>query len=91
MSDNPCFCCGCYDPDMGCSMPSTDKWYACKEYDNSRELAVILYAMCHDMDFHDYDDTEKESIRKLADDIRKAREIGLDSLCNALEIICIHN
>ncbi|MBQ8731575.1 MAG: hypothetical protein IJY82_01930 [Oscillospiraceae bacterium] len=26
---NPCLDCGCYDPDMGCMMPSVDKCYAC--------------------------------------------------------------
>ena len=26
---NPCFGCGCYDPDTGCTMPSVDKSYAC--------------------------------------------------------------
>lgn len=24
-----CLRCDCYDPDMGCTMPSVDKWYAC--------------------------------------------------------------
>ena len=29
---NPCYECGCdcYDPDMGCEMPSIDRWYACQ-------------------------------------------------------------
>lgn len=90
MSDNSCFGCSCYDPDMGCTMPSQDRWYACKEYDNSDELAEILSFMCRDMDYHDYDDTEKESNKKLANDIRIAREVGLDSLCSALEIICMY-
>lgn len=26
---DPCLDCGCYDPDMGCMMPSVDKCYAC--------------------------------------------------------------
>lgn len=29
MNKNPCLGCGAYDPDMGCEMPSIDKWYAC--------------------------------------------------------------
>ena len=26
---NPCLDCDCYDPDMGCSMPTVDRSYAC--------------------------------------------------------------
>lgn len=26
---NPCLGCGCYDPDMGCTMSSIDMCYAC--------------------------------------------------------------
>ena len=26
---NECFSCGFYDPDMGCTCSSLDKWYAC--------------------------------------------------------------
>ena len=26
---NECLDCDCYDSDMGCTMPSTHKWYAC--------------------------------------------------------------
>lgn len=26
---NPCLDCDCYDPDMGCTMPSLDLDYAC--------------------------------------------------------------
>lgn len=26
---NPCYGCDCYDPDMGCTMPSVDRSYAC--------------------------------------------------------------
>ncbi|MDO4318300.1 MAG: hypothetical protein Q4C48_08870 [Lachnospiraceae bacterium] len=29
---NPCYGCGCYDEDMGCSMPSCDRIYACSVY-----------------------------------------------------------
>lgn len=28
----PCLDCDCYDSDMGCTMPSTDKDYACSIY-----------------------------------------------------------
>ncbi|MCI9128329.1 MAG: hypothetical protein HFG28_14410 [Eubacterium sp.] len=27
--ENPCWGCGCWDPDMGCIMPAIDKIYAC--------------------------------------------------------------
>lgn len=26
---NPCLGHGCYDPDLGCTIPSIDRWYAC--------------------------------------------------------------
>ena len=26
---SPCFGCGCWNPDMGCSMPDLDRGYAC--------------------------------------------------------------
>lgn len=29
MNDNPCFGCGFYDSDMGCTCSSLDIWYAC--------------------------------------------------------------
>ena len=29
MNNNPCLCCDCYDPDLGCTMPSVDLSYAC--------------------------------------------------------------
>ena len=32
---DPCLTCGCYDQDMGCTMPSVDKLYAC-----SREQSI---------------------------------------------------
>lgn len=34
---NPCWGCGCYDPDMGCSMPSLDLDYACPLYSGEGE------------------------------------------------------
>ena len=87
---NPCLGCDCNDPDMGCTMPSHDKWYACPEHDNSREIAEILYQMCHDMDFGDYSDTEEESLLKLTGDISKAKEFGLDNLISTLECLCLY-
>lgn len=31
---NDCFSCDCYDPDLGCTMPSIHKDYACSLYNN---------------------------------------------------------
>lgn len=42
MSKNPCLGCGCYDPDMGCSMPDLDKWYACSLEANEEELREMF-------------------------------------------------
>ena len=40
---NECLTCDCYDEDMGCTMPSCDKWYACPVYGLSEEeLEVML-------------------------------------------------
>lgn len=33
-NSNPCLYCDCYDPDMGCTMPSVDKSYACSLEDH---------------------------------------------------------
>ena len=30
---NECTNCDCYDPDMGCTMPSIDRQYACPLYE----------------------------------------------------------
>lgn len=87
---NPCLGCDCYDPDMGCSMPSIDLWYACSIYDNSRDIAERLYEMCNDMDCHDYDETREENIKALELDIQKAKENELGTLLQALEIICFY-
>lgn len=77
---NPCF---------GCTMLRYDKWYACPIYDNTKDLAELLYYMCEDMDFGDYEDTKEESINSLSNDISKAKEFGLDSLVSVLECICM--
>lgn len=37
MTDNPCFNCDCYDPDMGCTMPSVDRSYACSLEEEKKE------------------------------------------------------
>lgn len=29
VEENPCLWCDCYDPDIGCTMPDIDRWYAC--------------------------------------------------------------
>lgn len=29
MKNDPCKTCGAYDADFGCTMPSTEMWYAC--------------------------------------------------------------
>jgi hypothetical protein len=29
MKDKSCLNCDCYDPDLGCTMPSVDRGYAC--------------------------------------------------------------
>lgn len=26
---NPCLGHGCYDPDLGCTIPASEHWYAC--------------------------------------------------------------
>lgn len=39
---NPCFGCGCYDADYGCSMPSIDKIYACPLEADEEELKEIF-------------------------------------------------
>lgn len=31
---NPCLSCDCYDPDIGCTMPSIDRNYACPLFDD---------------------------------------------------------
>lgn len=37
MSD--CIYCDCYDPDLGCTMPSVDKSYACPLFNDSNDVA----------------------------------------------------
>ena len=41
-NNNPCLYCDCYEPDMGCTMPSIDKWYACPLEANEDELKEIF-------------------------------------------------
>ena len=42
MRDDPCFGCGCNDPDFGCTMPSIDKCYACPLEADEDELKEIF-------------------------------------------------
>lgn len=35
---NECLKCDCYDEDVGCTMPSIDKCYACSLYECEDEL-----------------------------------------------------
>lgn len=39
---NECLGCGCYDEDVGCTMPSIDKWYACPLYTCEDELKEMF-------------------------------------------------
>lgn len=39
---NECLKCDCYDEDVGCTMPSIDKWYACSLYACGDELKEIF-------------------------------------------------
>jgi hypothetical protein len=41
-NENPCLYCDCYDPDMGCTMSSLDRWYACPLEANEEELKEIF-------------------------------------------------
>ena len=34
---NPCYGCGCYDADMGCTMPSGDLLYACSLHEKEEK------------------------------------------------------
>ena len=39
---NECLGCGCYDEDIGCTMLSIDKWYACPLYADEDELKEMF-------------------------------------------------
>ena len=39
---NECLKCNCYDEDVGCTMPSIDKWYACPLYADEDELKEMF-------------------------------------------------
>jgi hypothetical protein len=39
---NPCLDCGAYDPDMGCTMPGPDMWYACPIESEKEENQKLL-------------------------------------------------
>jgi hypothetical protein len=41
MEKDPCLNCDCWDPDAeGCTMPETDRSFACPLYDNTLRAAV---------------------------------------------------
>lgn len=42
---NPCWGCGCYDEDMGCTMSSLDRCYACplENENEKRQIYVSVY------------------------------------------------
>lgn len=46
---NECLTCGCWDSDLGCTMPSIDMWYACpieaEKPENQRALAEWVEEM----------------------------------------------
>lgn len=85
---NPCFGCGCYDPDYeSCTMPSEDLEYACKLYGKSKkekqefkndvtthEIADILYNMSLDMDYMDYEEFWQEEINNIEKEIEKLKQ-----------------
>lgn len=43
-----CYKCDCYDPDTGCTMPSSDKWYACPVESKLPENQAALDRMIED-------------------------------------------
>lgn len=45
---NPCWGCGCYDEDMGCTMPSLDRCYACP-LENENEKWQIYVSVYRDL------------------------------------------
>ena len=95
---NPCFGCGCYDPDMGCSMLSVDKIYACPlEADESErygvtthQMADILYNMSLDMDYMDYEEHWQHEIKCIKNEIEMLKEFD-SVLYHTLEIIAFSN
>ena len=94
---NPCFGCGCYDPDMGCTMPSVDKCYACPLESDKRgfgitthEIADILYNMSLDMDYMDYEEHWQEEINRIKNEIEMLKEFD-SVLFYTLEMIAFSN
>ena len=55
------------------------------------ELANILYNYCLDMDYADYIEYADQEIQNLADEIKTAKEMNLDSLIYVLEIVGLQN
>lgn len=94
---NPCFGCGCYDSDMGCTMPSIDKSYACplktdegKFGITTHEIADILYNMSLDMDYMDYEEHWQEEINRIENELKMLKEFN-SVLYNTLEVIAFIN
>lgn len=50
---NPCYGCGCYDPDEGCSMASVDIAYACRQETEEFKIKSFYY---NNPDFRKYVD-----------------------------------
>lgn len=50
---NPCYGCGCYDPDEGCSMPGIDRVYACPHNEEAFKIKSFYY---NNPDFKTYVD-----------------------------------
>lgn len=42
---NECLTCDAYDPDLGCTIPSIDRSYACPYEENDEELEKMLQSL----------------------------------------------
>lgn len=51
------------------------------------ELARKIYEACKDMDFNDYEETKEETISILVEELQKAKELKLNTILSALEIL----
>lgn len=53
---NRCLTCGCWDSDLGCTMPSIDMWYACpieaEKPENQRALVEWIEEMKGEKTWH---------------------------------------
>ena len=94
---NPCIGCDCYDADMGCTMSSIDRAYACLlEADKKRygitihQMADILYNMSLDMDYMDYQEHWEKEICRIENELEMLSAID-SVLFHALEMIAFSN